>query len=435
MLRAYKYRIYPTDEQKIMLAKTFGCCRFVYNWCLERKDKIWNEEKRHIQKPEMAKLVNRELKYGEAPWLAEVSASAIDHTIIDLFDAYKKFFHGVSNHPKKHKKNSRRQHFRDKPQTGAFNCRADFKNKTITIPKIPDIPCVFHRRFIGKVKQVCVEQLPSGKYRVSFLVDDGEPMPVKKPILPDQTVGIDTGLDNLAVLSDGRIFKNPREAAKEARKLKLINRRMARKQKGSKKYRILKIRRARLFEKVANRRHDNLHKITHNLACESQATTYCVEDLKLQEWFFKKQLALDASDAAIGIFYSQLKYKCDWHSKNIITISQWAPSSKMCSHCGYIYKQLRVQQRKWICPECGTYHERDLNAAVNIKHFGLSDKSPYPRYWGKVTSVEQPRVNDRSSEPKKQCCDSKRKFVYETEKVKGDITQMPDLNKTSEVIH
>lgn len=406
-----------------MLAKTFGCCRYVYNWCIERKDQIWREEKRNITKPELAKLVNKELKYGEAPWLAEVSASAIDHAILDVFEAYKNFFDGICERPKKHKKNGRRQHFRDKPQTGCYNCMPHFNEGTVTLPKIPNIPCVFHRRFKGAVKQACVEQLPSGKYMVTFLVDDGLPYPNKKPIIPEQTIGIDTGLDNLAVLSNGVIFKNPCFAEKEARKLKLINRRMRKKKKGSRQYRIFKHRRACLFEKVANRRHDNHHKITHYLASENQATTYCVEDLKLQEWQHKKLLASKATDAAIGEFFHHLSYKCNEQGKNLLIINQWAPSSKMCSHCGYIYKKLTVQQRTWRCPVCHTHHERDLNAAINIKHFGLSDKSPYPRYCGKVKPVERQQVNETLRRLKVLGRDfSRQQRDDETGKVKGNDT-------------
>ena len=403
MLRAYKYRIYPTEEQKVMLAKTFGCCRYVYNWARTLKEKAYKEGGENIKEFDMKSRSIHELREA-APWLAEVSSKAIEFTIGDLYRAYDNFFAGRAKYPNYRSKRDR-QHFHDRG-----NIHAEFKRGMLSIPKIKDIPCVFHRRFKGTIKQVGVELLPSGVYRVSILVDDKKPDPVKAPIDPDKTIGIDTGLKHYVVASDGLTDEPTHEAKKEKRKLKLLQRRLAKKEYGSRQFRILKQRIARLHEHVANLRTDHIHKLTHYLAYENQATTICVEDLNVKGMTRNKHLAYNLTDAAIGEFYRQLEYKCRFVGKNYIKIDRFAPSSKRCSHCGYIYRGLKLSEREWTCPECGTHHDRDLNAAINIKHFGLCVNETLPSVRRKVKPVEQPLVDDRSPEPKKPCrCGSTRR--------------------------
>ncbi len=368
MLRAYKYRIYPTDEQKVMLAKTFGCCRYVYNWARELKERAYEEDGKIIKKFDMLAMARHDLR-ETAPWLTEVSSKAIEFAVGDLYAAYDNFFEKRAKYPKFRKKDGR-QCYHD---SGMIH--VNFKRGLITIPKIKNIPCVFHRRFDTNkctIKQVCVELLPSGRYRVSVLIDDGSPNPIMAPIDPDKTIGIDTGLDHYVVTSDGLTDEPTHEAKKQARKLKLLNRRLAKKEYGSRQFRTLKHRIARLYEHITNCRHDHIHKLTHYLAYENQATTICVEDLNVDGLRRNKYLSYTFEDVSIGEFYRQLKYKCAWAGKNYIEIDRFAPSSKRCSHCGYIYKGLTLEERRWTCPECGSHHDRDLNAAINIKHFGLN---------------------------------------------------------------
>lgn len=403
MLRAYKYRIYPTDEQKVMLAKTFGCCRYVYNWARCLKEKAYKESGEDISEYDMSTRVRRELR-ETAPWLSEVSSKAIEFAVGDLYNAYKNFFKHRAKYPNYRSKHGR-QHYHDRANSpkGIY---ADFKHGLLDIPKIKGIPCVFHRRFDTKnavIKQVGVEFLPSGKYMVSILVDDKKQEPVKAPIDPEKTIGIDTGLKHYVTTSDGLTDEPAHKAKKEKRKMKLLQRRLSKKEIGSRQFRVLKHRIARLNEKVSNRRLDHIHKLTHYIACENQATTICVEDLNVKGMQRNKHLAYNIADASIGEFYRLLEYKCRWAGKNYIKIDRWAPSSKRCSHCGHIYKELKLSEREWTCPECGTHHDRDFNAAINIKHFGLSVNETLPLVRRKVTPVEQPLVDDRSSEPKKPC--------------------------------
>ena len=422
MLRAYKYRIYPTEEQKVMLAKTFGCCRVVYNWALEQREKAYKENGVNVSEFDMNKRWRSELRDEQAPWIGEVSSKAIEFTISDLYVGYKNFFEGRAGRPNFRSKHHR-QHFHDR---GA-GVKADINRGTINLPKIKDIPCVYHRRFTGRIKQVGVELLPSGRYYVSILTDNGLALPKKAPIDPERTIGIDTGLKHFAILSDGQTYEPTHEAKKEKRKLKLLSRRLAKKEKGSRHFRTLKRRIARLHERVANRRHDHIHKITHYLACENQATTICVENLNVEGLKRNKHLAYSLDDASIGEFYRQLEYKCAWVGKNFIKIDRFAPSSKRCSNCGYIYKRLTLREREWTCPECSTHHDRDLNAAINIKHFGLSEQKTLPSVRRKVKPVEQPLVDDRSSEPKKlhRCYTARRACADEAGKVTGNDAPMP----------
>ena len=417
MIRAYKYRIYPTEEQKVMLSKTFGCCRAAYNWALEQREKAYKERGENISEFDMNHRIRHEYREVHAPWLKEVSSKAIEFTIADLYAGYKNFFEGRASKPMFRRK-FERQHYHDRGNINVF-----FKRGLISIPKIKDIPCVFHRRFTGRIKQVGVELLPSGRYYVSVLVDDGHALPEKAPIEPDKTLGIDTGLKHFAQLSDGQTYEPTHEAKKEKRKLKLLSRRLARKQKGSRQFRLLKHRIARLHERVTNRRHDHIHKITHYIACENQATTICVEDLNIEGMKHNKHLAYNINDACLGEFYRQLEYKCQWAGKNLIKIDRWAPSSKRCSHCGHIYKTLTLNERAWTCPVCGIHHDRDLNAAINIKNYGLGLIETLPSVRRKVKPVEKPLVDDRSSEPKKL-------RLAETGKVKGKRAPMPEISKS-----
>lgn len=412
MLRAYKYRIYPTEEQKVLLAKTFGCCRYVYNWARELKEREYWQNGECISLYDMQKRVVHELK-SKLEWLKkDAIAKALEFALDDLYKGYKNFFEGRAEKPTYRKKNAR-QHYHTRA-TSPNGISVNFKCGLITIPGIKNIPCVFHRRFDTSkctIRQVGVELLKSGKYRVSILVDDKEPLPAKAAIDPDKSIGIDTGLNHYAVTSDGLIDEPTHEAKKQKRKLKLLQRRFSKKKYGSRQYRILKHRIARLHEHTANCRKDHIHKLTHYLAYENQATTICVEDLNVEGMRHNKHLAYNANDASIGEFYRQLEYKCAWAGKNYIKIDRWAPSSKRCSHCGHIYKGLTLKMCEWTCPECGTHHDRDLNAAINIKHFGLGVNETLPSVRREVKPVEQSLVDDRShecrehsSDPKKPCC-------------------------------
>lgn len=387
MLRAYKYRIYPTDEQKLLLAKTFGCCRFVYNWALNLKIEAYKQEKKSIGNVELINRMKSELKAAHE-WLSEVNSQSLQSALRNLDTAYKNFFrdtHTVGS--PKFKSRKSKQSFQC-PQ----HCSVDFVNGTISIPKAKDIPAVLHRRFKGTVKTVTVSMTHSGKYFASVLVDTAIQELPASAIQGDTTLGIDLGIKSLAVCSNGRTFDNPKNLKRSLDRLKFLQKRLSRKQKGSANRNKARSRVARLQGHIANRRKDNLHKITHALTHDSQVRTICMEDLNVKGMQRNHHLAQAVGDASFGTFLTLLEYKCSWYGVNLIKIDRFAPSSKTCGKCGYVYKRLKLSERGWTCPECGAHHDRDFNAACNIKEFGLKS---LPTERGKVKPVDCPLVDDR----------------------------------------
>lgn len=387
MLRAYKYRIYPTEAQRVLFAKTFGCCRFVYNWALNMKITAYRECKGPLDNVYLTNLMRKELK-AEHEWLSEVNSQSLQSALRNLDTAYTNFFRDTRTvgFPR-FKSRKDRQSFQC-PQ----HCRVDFSRGTITIPKAKDIPAVLHRRFKGNVKTVTVSMTPSGRYFASVLVDtDMQEVPTSAPAR-ETTIGVDLGIKSLAVCSDGRTFENPKNLHKSTRRLALLQKRLSRKQKGSSNRNKARVRVARLQERISNQRKDNLHKITHALTHDSQVRTICMEDLNVRGMMRNHHLAQSVADASFGMFLAMLEYKCGWYGVNLVRIDRFAPSSKTCGKCGHVYRELRLSERSWTCPECGAHHDRDYNAACNIKEFGLK---ALPTERGKVMPVDCPLVDDR----------------------------------------
>lgn len=251
---------------------------------------------------------------------------------------------------------------------------------------------VLHRKFKGSVKTVTISMTPSGKYFASVLVDtDIQELPVSS-IQNNTALGIDLGIKSLVVCSDGRTFDNPKNLQGSLKRLALLQKRLSRKQKGSSNRNKIRIRVARLQEYIANSRKDNLHKVTHALTHDSQVRTLCMEDLNVKGMQRNHHLAQAVGDASFGMFLMLLEYKCKWYGVNLVKIDRFAPSSKTCGECGYVYKGLKLSERSWTCLECGTHHDRDFNAACNIKEFGLR---ALPTERGKVKPVDCPLVDDR----------------------------------------
>lgn len=394
MLRAYKYRIYPTNEQKVLFAKTFGCCRFVHNWALSLKIKAYKDEKETLGNVYLINLMKSELKQ-EHGWLSEVNSQSLQSSLRNLDTAYRNFFRNTRaiGFPKfKSRKN--KQSFLC-PQ----HCSVDFPHGTITIPKAKDIPAVLHRKFTGTVKTVTISMMPSGKYFASVLVDTSMQEATLPTVDPEGAIGIDLGIKSLAVCSDGKAFDNPKNLPASMKRLVRLQRRLSRKQKGSANRDKARVKVARMQERITNQRKDNLHKITHQLTYDSQVRTICMEDLNVKGMTRNHYLAQMITDASFGMFLTMLEYKCRWYGVNFVKIDRFAPSSKTCGCCGYVYKELKLSERSWICPECGTLHDRDRNAACNIKEFGLKALLPERE---EVKPVEKPTVDDRPEGPKKQ---------------------------------
>lgn len=359
--KAYKYRLFPNDTQVEHLAQTFGSCRFVYNWALATKKDAYEAEEKTITRFELDKQLTQ-MKH-EITWLKDMHAQALQQSLASLDKAYQKFFKEHSGYPK-FKSKYDRQSF-SCPQ----NCRVDWDNSTLSIPKLKDIPIILSRKFEGKIKTVTISKTKTDKYFVSILVETpGEIPEVSEPSI-DSAIGIDVGIKDFATLSDGTKIANPRFYKTTLKRLKRKQRAVSRKKKGSSNRSKARKQLALLHERVSNQRSDFLHKITHGLCYKSHEQTICVEDLSIKNMLKNHCLAQSISDVGWGEFFRQLKYKCSWRGKNLIAIDRFAPSSKTCSVCGWVKQNLTLADRTWLCPCCNSEHDRDINAAVNIKCF------------------------------------------------------------------
>lgn len=246
----------------------------------------------------------------------------------------------------------------------------DLEKGVLHLPKIKAIRTKFHRQFDGKIKTVTVSRIPTGKYFASLLVGQEGDEPALAPVT-DNTPGLDVGLKHFLITSDGEKIVSPKHLRRSAKKLGRVQHAFTRQQKGSNCCQKRKKQLARLHEKVANQRADFLHKVTHRLTRENQATTYAIEDLAVKNMVKNHKLAKSISDASWGTFFQFLSYKAERQGKNILTIGRFEPSSKRCHVCGHINKVLALKDRDWDCPDCGSHHDRDINAAKNIKAFAL----------------------------------------------------------------
>jgi putative transposase len=364
MLKAYKYRIYPNKDQTVLLAKHFGCARYIYNYGLEQKIKAYSETKKSISRFVIQSDLPKLKKAEETKWLSEVNSLSLQAALLNLDMAFTRFFKEKKGFPKFKSKHDNNQSFQVPQNTGV-----DYEAKRVYLPKFKEgIKCKFNRQFKGKIKTSTVSKTPTGKYFISILVETEDTIPSKAPIDENKAVGVDLGIKTFATLSDGTEIQNPKYLKKALKKLKRLQRSISRKKKGSnsrnKAVKLL----ARQYENVANKRRDFLHKTSKYLI--DHYDTVCLETLSANNMVKNHRLAQALSDISIGTFNAYMNYKAEWYGKNIIRIGRFEPSSKMCS-CGYVYRGLKLSDRVWICPDCGAVNQRDLLAANNIKKFAF----------------------------------------------------------------
>lgn len=363
MLKAYKYRLYPNKQQEEQIQKTFGCCRFVYNQMLSHRKEIYETQKESMNKTSCNNYCNQVLKQ-EYEWLKEVDKFALTNAIYNMDSAYQKFFKEHSGYPKFKSKHNNKKSYSTNFTNG--NIEVSFENNKIKLPKLKWVKAKIHREFIGKIKSATISQVSSGKYFVSILVET-EHIPMEST---GCMIGIDLGIKDLLITSNGEKFDNIRTIKKYEDKLAKEQRRLSHKVKGSKNWNKQRIKVARIHEKIHNTRIDNLHKISHKLVNENQVIVS--EDLAVSNMVKNHNLANAISDCGWYELTRQVGYKSDWNNRQYVKIGRFTKSSQPCNVCGYINIETKdLSVRQWICPQCGAVHDRDVNAAINILNEGL----------------------------------------------------------------
>ena len=359
IFRTYKFRLKPNTEQRGLLAKHFGCARFVYNHFLGERQTEYKETGKSSNYYEQAAKLT-ELKNGDCEWLKEVNSQTLQVALRNVDTAYKNFFklhRGFPNFKSKKSKNSF-----SVPQ----NCSVD--EWKIYIPKFREGIAYFKDRKVkGVVRSMSLTLTPTGKYFVSILTAE-QHEPLAKT---NKSVGIDLGLKDFAITSEGIKYKNNRVLNRYQNQLKAAQRHLSRKQKGSNNFEKQRVKVARLFERVSNTRTDYSHKVSLDIV--RNYDIICIEDLNIKGMVKNHRLARQISDVAWGEFVRMLAYKAEMNDKKVVKIDRYYPSSKTCHTCGYVNAELKLSDREWICPNCGSVIDRDINAALNILSAGLAD--------------------------------------------------------------
>jgi putative transposase len=386
MLKSIKFRLYPDGNQIELLEKQFGYCRFIYNWALDYSDwEYKNNQTNTFKKDWEALLPNLKLYL---PWLKESNSQSLQHELKHLEDAYKRFFKKLGGFPK----------FKSKYDKQSFHVPQNFKIELelLTIPKIKNIKLIVSKDLSSfDLRSVTISKTKTNKYFVSVLYDDGNEIPEKKEITKSTSLGIDLGIKELAICSNGMRVNNSKFLEHNTKRLRRLQQSFSRKIKDSSNSSKAKKIVASLHEKISNQRSDFLHK-TSSLICKSQeVNTICLENLNVKGMMKNHKLAKSISSVSWYEFIRQLEYKSEWSGKNLLKCDRFDPSSKTCNECGLIKEDLKLSDRYWICP-CGAYLDRDLNASKNIRDFALSKL--YPEDTGNFKSVER-RDRKASSMP------------------------------------
>lgn len=370
--KTYKFRLFPTKEQEVLLNQHFGHSRWVYNHFLNERKEQYQADKKSDNYYKQAATLTKLKKEEDTKWLKEVNSQTLQFALRCLDTAYVNFFRGNAQFPKF--KSRKHKNTFTIPQFGKL------EDGKIIIPKFRDgIKVKLHREVKGKIGKMSITKTPTGKYYVSIFTEQQiEDLPKT-----NKQVGVDLGLKDFVITSDNKKFKNNRYTKKYAKKLKKAQQHLSRKQKGSNGFEKQRRKTALIHEKITNSRMDNLHKVSNQLVTDYDIIA--LEDLNVKGMVKNHKLAKHISDASWGTFVRLLEYKANWNDKQIVKINRWYPSSKTCCECGWINQDLNLSIREWTCNSCGVVHDRDVNASRNILKEGL-------KIYGKglaITKVER----------------------------------------------
>lgn len=357
MLNATRIRIYPTEQQAKALAVQFGCARWVWNEALSKSQELYRETGKGLNYHAMSVRLPK-LKQ-EHEWLKDADSQALQQSLQNLSRAFENFFAKRGRFPRFKSKHGR--------QSIQYPQRVKLDGNTIYLPKVGWTRCVVHREIVGAIKTVTISRNACGQFHASILTEDGAALP---PISTEgKAIGLDVGLTHLAITSDGSKFDNPRHLRKAERNLRRKQKSLSRKKKGSNRRNKARQLVARAHERVACARKDYLHKLSRRIVNENQVIA--VEDLHVKGMLKNRNLARAVSDVGWGMLVEFLEYKATRAGKAFVKCGRWFPSSKACSNCGSISDAMPLDVRSWACPHCGTHHDRDVNAAKNIRDEGL----------------------------------------------------------------
>jgi len=365
-MKTFKFRLYPNLVQQEWMARQFGACRFVYNHFLRARIDYYAEHKEDPKKKGLTyhdtALLLTQLKKTEGyEWLREANSQALQHSLRDLDSAYNNFFH----------KRARFPHFKSKRGEQACHIPQYFQveGNHLSLPKIGRVKMVVHRPIEGQIRHVTIRKTPAGRYYAMLACRAELPEPQRK----EGEIGIDVGLKSFLVTSEGEVVAHPQNLLKAEKRLKRLQRSLSRRKIGSSHREKARLAVARQHERVAHARADFLHKLSRRLVDENQVIY--AEDLNVKGMLANHPLAKRIADSGWGELFRQLTYKGGWYGTEFHQIQRFFPSSKRCHICGYIYADLRLSERAWVCPECHTTHERDKNAALNMELFGHAERT------------------------------------------------------------
>lgn len=373
MLKALKVRLYLSSDQEVYVNKLLGSYRFVYNQCLDRKIKAYTNDKINLGLKELCNYFHQDLtKNEDYVWLSEYNTKVLKQSVINLLDSYKRFFVNGMGFPKFKKRSENINSCRFPLE--AISKKNDYKSRRLTLSGIKNVEFRCSNKYINYldkyksgIRSATLSKCKSGKYFLSILVDSNEVKIVNEPI--NEFIGLDLGIKDFIVTSEGQVYENLKLTRNNKFKIAKLHKQLSRKQKGSKNKDKARRKLALLHEKLTNKKEDYLHKITNQLVNENQVIV--IEDLNVKGMMQNNKLAKSIQELSLYRFKEMLRYKCIWYNRDLVEVNRFYPSSKLCSECGYKNQELTLKDREWVCSECGTNHNRDLNAAINIKNEGL----------------------------------------------------------------